>query len=104
MRRAISTFIRELGIAACSCSALLALRMRVSMSAIGSVSTCLLLPTGLRHAGNGALVSELAKADPAQAELLEHGARTTALVTACVVPHRVLLGPPLLHDERGLRH
>src|SRR6516162_6790973 len=40
-RRAISTFIRELGMVACSCSALLALRMRVSMSAIGSVSTVL---------------------------------------------------------------
>src|SRR3954454_17963498 len=37
----MSTFIRELGMVACSCSALLALRMRVSMSAIGSVSTVL---------------------------------------------------------------
>src|SRR3954463_3798648 len=104
MRRAISTFIRELGMAACSCSALLALRMRVSMSAMGSVSTCLLLPAGLRHAGNGALVRKLAQADPAKAKLLEHGARAAALVAARVVPHPVLLRSPLLHDERGLGH
>jgi hypothetical protein len=36
--RAMSSFRREVGISAVSCSALLALRMRVSMSAIGSVS------------------------------------------------------------------
>src|SRR5258708_38006409 len=103
-RRAISTFIRELGMEACSCSALLALRMRVSMSAIGSVSTSSLLPTRLRHAGNRALVGELAQADPAEAELLEHRARPAAPVAARVVPHLELLRSPLLHDERGLGH
>ena len=36
--RAISSFSFEFGISARSCSALLALRMRVSMSATGSVS------------------------------------------------------------------
>src|SRR6476659_1446381 len=90
-RRAISTFIRELGMVACSCSALLALRMRVSMSAIGSVSTSSLLPTGLRHAGDRALVRELAQANAAEAELLEHRARAAALVAARVVPHLELL-------------
>src|SRR4029077_445272 len=103
-RRAISTFILELGMVACSCSALLALRMRVNMSAIGSVSTVSLLPARLRHAGNRALVRQLAQADPAEAELLEDRARAAAAVAARVVAHLVLLWSPLLHDERRLRH
>src|SRR6201987_5663508 len=103
-RRAISTFIRELGMVACSCSALLALRMRVSMSAIGSVSTASLLPTRLRHAGNRALVRQLAQADAAQPELAEDRARTAAPIAARVVAHLELLGSPLFDDERRLRH
>src|SRR5438445_13847949 len=103
-RRAISTFILELGMVACSCSALLALRMRVSMSAIGSVSTVSLLPARLRHAGNRALMRQLAEADPAEAELAEDRARAAAPVAARVVAHLVLLGSPLLHDERRLCH
>src|ERR1700757_1636338 len=103
-RRAISTFIFELGMVACSCSALLALRMRVSMSAIGSVSTVSLLPARLRHARDRALVRELPQADPAEAELAEDRARAAAPVAARVVAHFVLLGSPLLDDERSLRH
>src|SRR4029079_3382856 len=78
--------------------------MRVSMSAIGSVSTSSLLPAGLRHAGNHALMRELAQADPAKAELLEHGTRPAATVAPRVVAHRVLLRTLLLDDERCLRH
>src|SRR5690349_7269023 len=89
---------------ACSCSALLALRMRVSMSAIGSVSTVSLLPARVRHAGNRALVRELAEADPAEAELAEDRARAAAPVAARVVAHLELLGSPLFHDEGGLGH
>src|SRR5215470_10341062 len=100
----MSTFIRELGMVACSCSALLALRMRVSMSAIGSVSTVSLLPARLRHARNRALVRELPQADPAEAELAEDRARAAAPVAARVVAHLVLLGSPLFDDERRLRH
>src|SRR5215467_4389976 len=103
-RRAISTFILQLGMVACSCSALLALRMRVSMSAIGSVSTVSLLPARLRHARDRALVRELPEADPAEAELAEDRARAAAPVAARVVAHLVLLGSPLLDDERRLRH
>src|SRR6059058_1123888 len=95
----MSTFILELGMVACSCSALLALRMRVSMSAIGSVSTVSLLPARLRHAGNRALVRQLAEADPAEAELAEDRARAAAPVAARVVAHLVLLGSPLFDDE-----
>src|SRR5262249_27329832 len=100
----MSTFILEVGMAACSCSALLALRMRVSMSAIGSVSTVSLLPARLRHAGNRALVGKLAQADPAKGELAEDRARAAAPVAARVVAHLVLLGSPLLDDERRFRH
>src|SRR4029078_4869500 len=96
----MSTFIRELGMVACSCSALLALRMRVSMSAIGSVSTVVSLPARLRHAGNCALVRELAEADPAEAELAEDRARAAAPVAARVVAHLVTLACAPLHDAR----
>src|SRR5215210_6696109 len=97
--RAISSFIREVGISARSCIALLALRMRLSMSAMGSVSTSRHLPTALRHARDRALMRELAQADPAQAELPEHRARTPAPAAARVVPHRKPFRPRLLDDE-----
>jgi hypothetical protein len=69
------------------------------MSAIGSVSIFVPIPTALRHAGNGALVRELAQADPAEAELLEHRARTAAAVAAGVVAHLELLLALLLGDQ-----
>src|ERR1700716_3154724 len=74
------------------------------MSAIGSVSMSSLLPAGLRHARDRALVRELAQADATESELLEYGTRTTAAVTARVVAHPVLLRALLLDDERCLRH
>src|SRR5438067_4287842 len=102
--RAISTFSFEVGISARSCSALLALRMRVSMSATGSVSMSFLLPRAFRHAWDHALVGELAQTDPAEPELLEHGARPPTTVAAGVVPHLVLRRPGGFHSQRLLRH
>src|SRR4051812_46783048 len=102
--RAISTFSFELGISTRSCSALLALRIRVSMSATGSVSIRCLLPGALGHPGDHALVGELPQADPAEPELLEHGARPPALVAAGVVAHLVLGGARGLRDHRLLGH
>src|SRR5438105_11408610 len=102
--RAISTFSFELGISARSCSALLALRMRVSMSATGSVSMFSLLPRALRHAGDHALVGELPEADPAETELAEHGTRAPAAVAAGVVAHLELRGAGGLHPQRLLGH
>src|SRR4051794_22847301 len=103
--RAIWTFSLELGISAVSCSALLALRMRVSMSATGSVSTFVfLLPGALRHAGDHALMGELPQADPAEPELAEHGARAPASVAAGVVAHLELRGAGGLHPQRLLGH
>src|SRR5436305_1446157 len=101
---AICTFSLELGISAFSCSALLALRMRVSMSATGSVSISLLLPGALRHAGDDALVGELPQADPAEPELAEHGARAPATVAAGVVAHLELRGARGLRDHGLLGH
>src|SRR5579862_4273001 len=98
----MSTFILELGMTAFSWSALFAFRMRVSMSAIGSVSIG--SPARLRHAGNRALMCELAEADPAEAELAIDRARPAAPVAARVVAHLELLRTPLLDDKRCLRH
>src|ERR671937_606796 len=102
--RAISTFSFELGISTRSCSALLALRMRVSMSATGSVSISSLLPRALRHAGDDALMRELAQADAAEPELLEHGARPPTAVAAGVVPHLELRRLGGFHSQRLLGH
>src|SRR5438093_12006546 len=102
--RAISSFSFDDGISTRSCSALLALRIRVSMSATGSVSISFLLPGALRHAGDHALVGELAQADPAEPELLEDCARAAALVAAAVVARLELLRPCRLGDQALLRH
>src|SRR5437588_671854 len=102
--RAISCLRRDVGISTVSCIALLALRMRASMSATGSVSIPRLLPRALRHAGDHALVRELPQADPAEAELAEDGARAPAAVAARVAPHLEALRPALLHPEGLLGH
>src|SRR4051794_17589897 len=101
--RAISTFRREVGIWTFSCSALLALRMRASMSATGSVNIAR-LPARFGHAGDDALVRELAQADPAEAELLEDRARASATVAARVGTHLVLLRALLLDPKACLCH
>src|SRR3954454_25021385 len=90
--RAISLRMPELGIETLSCSAWLALRMRVSMSAIGSVIIWC-SPTALRHSGDHALVCELAQADPADAELAVVRARAAAARASVVVADLVLGGP-----------
>src|SRR5919206_428525 len=91
----MSAFRRELGISAVSCSALLALRILVSMSAIGSVcnatrpcfhkwSSDVLSPTALGHPRDDALVGEVPQADSTEAELLVDRARAAAAVAARV--------------------
>src|SRR4029078_4427792 len=100
--RAISCFSREVGISVLSCSALLALRIRASMSATGSVSIS--LPARFGHARDDALMRELPQADPAEAELAVDGARASAAVAARVVAHLVSLRAGLLDAKRGLCH
>src|SRR5437764_6530855 len=102
--RASSTLREEDGMTVRSINALLALRMRVSMSATGSVSIRCLLPARLRHSGDCALVRELPQADPAEAELAEDGTRTAAPVAAAVRADLEPLRTLLLVDEGLLRH
>src|ERR687887_1574940 len=100
----MSSLRREVGIRVSSCSALLALRMRVSMSAIGSVIVIRrsLLPRALRHPRDRALVGEVPQADPAEPELLVDRPRPPAAVAARVLAHLELLRPRGLRDQRLL--
>src|SRR3954447_7886312 len=102
--RGVSTFSFQVGLSPLSCRALLAVGRRVSMSATGSVSISSLLPRAFRHAGDHALVGELAQADAAEPELLEHGTRTAAAIAARVVAHLELRGAGGLHPQGLLRH
>src|SRR5271170_4182877 len=91
------SFSFELGIFTVSNIAELALRIRVSMSAMGSVIVMsVLLPTRLSHAGDLTGVHHLTQADTAQAELAVHRARTTTALTARVGTRGELRGLLLL--------
>src|ERR1700761_4230721 len=98
--RAISRFRRLAGISTSSWAAMIPLRIRVRKSAIGSVIDMVRSPTRLRHAGDVALVRELAQADPAQAELAIHRARTTA-ATAARMRTRLVLRRAVRGDDLG---
>src|SRR5713226_1881126 len=87
--RAISAFSRDAGMSTRVCLAVTALRIRVSMSAIGSVISFALsfrLPAALRHPGDVALERQLAEAQAAQPELPHVGARPAAQVAAVAQP------------------
>src|SRR5215213_1878201 len=75
-----------------------AFRMRVSISATGSVRLIpyVPLPAGLAHARDFPLQGELTKTDTAEAELPQHGAAPAAALTAADAAHlelRRALGP-----------
>src|SRR5580698_6133552 len=86
--RAISTFSFDCGISTRRCFALTALRMRVSMSAIGSVIVivCPRLPAGLAHARQEPVQCHVPEANSAQTELAQEGAGATAPLAAVVLP------------------
>src|SRR6266404_4338699 len=71
-------------------SASCAFRIRVSMSAMGSLMLIqsLLLPACLGHAGNLTTHGDLAQLASAQTELAEHPARATCQRAAIAQPHR----------------
>src|SRR6266702_6934092 len=100
------TLSLEEGMSTFSCSARLALRMRVRRSAMGSLidMTPRLLPARLDHARHLALEGQLPEADPAQLELPEVPARSPAQPAALIGPRLELGRALLLHDQRGLRH
>src|ERR1700691_2849504 len=89
--RAISILSLEDGTSTLGWRADCALRIRVSMSAIGSVvamfySGLLSLPAGLDHAGNLARQCELAETDPAQIELADVASGTAATKASVAQP------------------
>src|SRR4051794_39265704 len=104
--RAISCLSFDDGMFTSSCEAMIPLRMRVRKSAIGSVwdIRSALLPGGLGHPGDEAVVGQLAQADPAEAELAIHGAGPAAAAAASVLAGLVLGRARLAHPLRGLGH
>src|SRR5512141_1801809 len=106
MRRAISAFILLAGISTVLCRAVLPLRMRVSMSAMGSVIDMVLAssPARLGQTRDDALVRYLAQTDAAEPELTVVGARTAAALTAVVLPRLVALLASGFHHEGCLGH
>src|SRR3954453_17748519 len=103
--RASATFCFEDGLRPSSCMAPLAVRMRVSMSAMGSVIVIgASSPTCLRDAGDLAGVRHLPKADAAQAELPVHRTRPPATPATRVGAHLELRLALLLLDQGLLRH
>src|ERR1051325_2850865 len=96
------TFSLELGMSHFSCSARLALRMRVRRSATGSLFIG--LPARPHDARDLALERELPEAEAAQLELPDVAARPAAQLAAVVRARRELRRTLRLRDERGLRH
>src|SRR5665647_3637104 len=96
MSRAISIFILDDGISTVLCRAVLPLRMRVSMSAMGSVIDMVLdsLPARLGQTGDDALVRYLAQADAAEPELAVVRARATAPAAAVVLLSLIHISEP----------
>src|SRR3954447_5853992 len=101
--RAISTLSLDDGISTVSWAAVIPLRIRVRRSAMGSVID-MWLPARLGHAGDVAVVRELAQADPAEAELAEHRARPATAAAAGGLAGLVLGGALLAHPLGCLRH
>src|SRR5512137_1623323 len=106
MRRAISAFILLAGISTVLCRAVLPLRMRVSMSAMGSVIDMVLAssPARLGQTGDDALVRDFAQADAADPELAVVAARAAAPGATVVLARLITLLAPRLHNEGCLSH
>src|SRR5437899_3266606 len=86
-----ASFSFDEGMRTRSCRAVVALRMRVSMSAMGSVivigASPPPSPARLAHARHLAGVDHLPEADAAQPEMAEDSARPPAAPAARVGPH-----------------
>src|ERR1041384_2470073 len=80
------------------------LRIRVSMSAMGSVMVMSYLPRRFGHAGDLARMGHLPQADPAEAEPTVDSLGPAATVAPGVGPHLELGLALLLLDERLLGH
>src|SRR5262245_43856814 len=100
---AIRTLSLEDGMSTFSCSARLALRMRVSRSAMGSL-LMVASPARLHHARDLALEGQLPEAEAAHLELAQVTPRPPTQLAAGVGPRGKLRRPLGLHDERRLGH
>src|SRR5579872_4034158 len=103
---ASASFTLEPGIATVSRWVAVALRMRVSMSAIGSVMVMARPPSPARlgHARDLPGVDQLPETDPAEPELAVHRLGAAAPPASRVRPHLELGRALLLLDECLLRH
>src|SRR5215831_12659746 len=97
----ILTFSFEAGISTFSCSARLALRIRVKRSATGSVIMGgSLLPARFDHARHLALEGQLTEADSTELELPQVPAGTATELASVVRPRLEPGRALLLHDQR----
>src|SRR6266545_6297485 len=99
---ATATFRRDDGISTMGCRARTALRMRVSMSAIGSVSNAR-LPARFRDTRNLALEGQLPETDTTECKLPDKCPRPTASLAAVVLLDFEPRGPQRFRDCRFLR-
>src|SRR5687767_6556859 len=95
-------FSLEAGMSHFSCSARLALRIRVRRSATGSLR--IPLPARFHDARDLALEGELAEAQPAHLELPEVAPGPAAQLAAGIGARRELRRRLRFHDQRGLGH
>src|SRR3989304_625360 len=97
-------FSFEYGMLTSTCPTIWALRMRVSISAIGSVMLIAdSLPARLDHARNLAAHRKLAQFDPPQGELAVHAPRASGQRAAVAQPHRRSVARQLLQlGARGV--
>src|ERR1051325_643908 len=111
--RAISAFSLLAGMSTRACLAVTALRMRESMSEIGSVIFVVSLlnpkiprdlPRTLRHARHVAFERQLAEAEAAHRELAHVGARTAAQPAAVAQANLVLRRLGFLGNLCSRRH
>src|SRR3954454_16569106 len=99
----MASFVLEAGTTTSSWRARVALRMRVSMSAIGS-DTFMGLPARLRHARELAHQGTLAETDAAHSKAAHERPRSPADHAAVVTARRELGLALRLRDERLLGH
>src|SRR6185369_7059856 len=110
--RAMATLVLEAGMSTASCREEAALRMRVSISAIGSLTLITLplwrlrwhLPAGLGDAGQKPPMRVFAETDAAHGEAPDVGFRAPTNAAAVVLPGRVLRRALRLFDEGLFRH
>src|SRR5688572_29583405 len=85
----MEAFSLDAGIATSVCPTIWALRMRISMSAMGSLMLMgALLPACLDHAGHFAAQRELAQLVARETELAEHAARPSGQRATVAQAHR----------------